>query len=141
MTHNTLTVRPPIRVDPAGDGEYGTRRGDRTHKGVDLAMAEGSVILAPESGKMGAYGYAYPDPDDHSYRIVNLHGDSGVLYRFFYAVRLGTHSSGRVTAGDPIAMAQDITARYPDQDMLNHVHVETLRDGRNFDPREVLWLL
>lgn len=118
-----LTTIPPIRSDAAGDGHYGTKRGSRTHTGSDLAMLPGTIINAPESGVMGHYGWPYGD--DASYRIVDYQGDSGTRYRFFYAVQCGYPTGDKVAAGQPIAIAQDVTLRYPDDpDMTPHVHLE-----------------
>lgn len=117
----------PIRNDRAGSGHYGASRGTRKHTGVDFYVAPGSIVLAPESGEMEHYGYAYRG--DTNWRIVNFKGNSGRLYRFFYTVQCGYKRGDRVERGQPIAMVQDIRKRYPEEsDMQPHVHVEVL-DG------------
>lgn len=135
----TLLVIPPVRNDSAGQGHFGAPRGDRTHDGVDRYVAPGSMIVAPENGFIGRYGWAYAG--DPNWRIVDFHGHrSGLQYRFFYCVAVGHRYGDRVEAGQPIAMAQDVRERYPNApDMLPHVHIELLdADGRQLNPEDYL---
>jgi murein DD-endopeptidase MepM/ murein hydrolase activator NlpD len=128
-----VLIHPPIRSDPAGDGHYGAPRGDRKHTGIDFAVAPGSEILAPENGIMCRYGYAYSS--DLTWRIVDLRGAGGQLYRFFYCVQADFSSGDRIEQGDVIAVAQDITQRYPGRGMKPHVHVEVLdQNERHLNP-------
>ena len=117
-----MLIRPPIRVDPAGDGNWGAPRGELKHSGVDFAVLPDSEILAPEDGVLGRYGYAYSG--DPRWRIVDLHGDSGHRWRFFYCVQDIYKSGERVERGNAFAIAQDISIRYPDRGMKPHFHLE-----------------
>ena len=130
-----FAVRPAIRFDRAGDGRYGALRGDRRHMGTDYAMLPGSGILAPECGILGRYGYAYAD--DLQWRIVDYHGDSGLRYRFFYATQAAYATGSRAEQGGVIAVAQDITERYPGKGMTTHVHTEVFKDDKRIHPERV----
>ena len=132
-----ILIKPPIRVDPAGDGHYDAPRGSRKHTGVDFVVAPGSDILAPEKGIMGRYGFAYSG--DVRWRIVDLHGESGHRWRFFYCVQDIYKTGDRVERGQVMAIAQDISIRYPDRGMKPHVHVEVYtQDERRLNPMRVV---
>ena len=132
-----LLTQPPIRSDAAGDGHYLAPRGDEVHTGTDFAIWPGSYILAPESGRMGRYGWAYES--DAQWRIVDFYGDSGKRYRFFYTTQDAYKQDDEVEAGCIIAVAQDIRKRYPSTGMMPHVHCEVFDPaGNRLDPARVL---
>lgn len=134
----TLQIVAPIRNDTAGDGHYDApRSGARKHKGVDLAMLPGTIILAPATGTVGRYGYAYED--DNSYRIVDFITMGLMRYRFFYACQVGYSEGDMVRKGEPLAIAQDISERYTHNIMTPHVHVEIYnKEGERLNPERIL---
>lgn len=86
---------------------------------------------APISGVVERIGFAYRG--DERYRYVELadtvtQRDVRVLY-VGPLVQLGAV----VEAGDPIGLAQDLSARYP-RGITNHVHVELRQSGALSDP-------
>jgi hypothetical protein len=127
-----------LRNDPAGKGNYGARRGDRTHVGIDYCCTPGAVVLTPVGGIVTRLGYPYAD--DLSWRYVEItSGPDKLRHRFFYVepgetIDVGTHV-GRKT---PIGKAQDISERYPDQEMLAHIHYEVkTQAGTHLDPGDL----
>ena len=110
-----------IRVDQAGDGNFGARRdgGLRGHRGVDYAVPAGGIVWAPCSGRVGQYGYCYPD--DYTFRFVRIQTDWAEI-RVLYVdprVELGE----KVEPGMILGEAQNIAGRYGPL-MTNHVHLE-----------------
>ena len=127
MIRQALTL--DIRHDKAGSGAYGAPRGSRTHCGIDYHCTPGEPVLSPVAGEVTKLGYPYGD--DLTWRYVQITDEKGENHRLFYvepAVALGQVVNG----GEAIAIAQDISERYPDQGMLPHVHYEIKTAGGEF---------
>lgn len=125
-----MLIIPPVRKsDKWGEGHFGASRGNRTHKGVDLACYPGSKVLCPVDGVLTKYGYPYGD--DLSYRYVQITDAAGRDHRFFY---VETHLSIGVPVerGELIGKVQFLGGRYAD--ITEHVHYEVKQDGRYLDP-------
>jgi murein DD-endopeptidase MepM/ murein hydrolase activator NlpD len=121
-------ITQPVRVDAAGDGNYGAPRGSRAHTGVDYVCVPGAPVLSPVSGVMEAPSIAYAY--DHSYKICNIRGDDGFRYRLFYVEKI-LSAGARVSVDTAVATAMDVTMRYPNSKAMKpHIHVE-IRDENN----------
>ena len=108
-----------IRSDSMGDGHYGSRRGRRTHKGVDYLCTPGQKVRSPISGIL--VRTASPYADDQNYTGVYIEGDN-IAIKMFYCkptVPIGT----KIKAGEAFAIAQDISTKYGEE-MKPHVHLE-----------------
>ena len=128
-----LQIRQP---DPAGSGEFGAPRGDHTHRGIDFECMPLTGILSLCDGQVTKLGYPYGD--DLNYRYVQVTDVDGLDHRVFYIspdVEVGQTVVEGVTQ---IGTAQDITSRYPDQGMTNHIHYEIKNGSRYLDPGEHL---
>ena len=136
MIRQRQVVALPIRSDPAGDGHYGAPRGHRTHRGVDYACVVGEPILSPVNGVITKLGYCYGD--DLSWRYVQVTDGDLLHHRLFYVeplVKVGHVVTNNMVVGN----AQDIGRRYPDKDMLPHIHLEVMTDkGEYIDPGTVI---
>jgi len=119
-----------IRVDPAGDGNYGANRngGKRTHNGIDFLAVPGTTVQSPVAGKVTKLGYTYAD--DLSYRYVEITDDSSRRHRFFY-VKPAVAVNDMVFVESIIGTAANICDRYPDREMKNHIHYEVMTAGIN----------
>jgi len=124
-----------VRNDPAGKGHYHAPRNGRKHNGIDYTCTPGEVVLTPVGGVVTRLGYAYAD--DLDWRYVEItRGVDNLRHRFFYVepsktMKVGSH----VSAGAPIGVAQDIPRKYPDQQMIAHVHHEVKDQSGNYmDP-------
>jgi murein DD-endopeptidase MepM/ murein hydrolase activator NlpD len=126
-----------IRNDTAGSGEYGARRGARTHRGIDFECTPGAVILAPVTARVARLGYPYAD--DLSWRLVELVDDNGLEHRVFYIYPV-VSVGATVASGTPIGVAQDISKRYPNRGMLPHVHYEVRRGKEYINPETFVTL-
>ena len=124
-------VNLPLRMDSAGSGEWGAPRGSRTHKGIDYVCTPGEEVLSPVTGKVTKHGYPYGD--DLSWRYIEVTDKHDKQHRLFYVEPVADVGS-EVYAGMPIAIAQDISQRYPNQGMKPHVHYEIKRDGEYLKP-------
>ncbi len=128
-----------VRSDALGDGEYGSNRGTRKHRGIDYAVLPGDKVLSPVSGTITKIGYCYGD--DLSYRYIQVtnkrNGDT-YDHRLFYVRPLGKYGliGSTVHSGDPIGLAQDISERYSTDQlvMTPHVHYEIKKNGSYIDP-------
>ena len=110
----------PMRgTDKYGSGEFGASRGEREHKGIDLACYPDTEILSPVSGVVSKLGYPYKD--DLNFMYVQITVSGGTFHRVFYiipAVSLGDVVDNMTVIG----LSQDLTQRYPG--ITNHVHYE-----------------
>ena len=124
-----------LRSDEAGDGQFGARRGERTHRGVDVVCQPDAMVLAPVAGVITRWGYAYAD--DLAWRYVEITESDGDRHRLFYVDPDYAVIGDFVSLDDPIGDAQDITEKYPDQDMTPHIHYEVKNaQGQYIDPTE-----
>lgn len=121
-----------VRSDPAGDGHYHARRGSKLHRGVDYCCEPDAPVFSPVEGTITKHGCAYED--DLSWRYVQVTDASGLRHRLFY-VELTLTVGDRVYPESVVGRAQDISARYPGQGMLPHVHYEIKdREGSFLNP-------
>lgn len=122
-----------IRKDIAGDGHYGASRsnGTRKHAGIDLEVSPGQIINAPFKAKI--IREAYPYASDLSYHGIFLQSleDENTKVKMFYLKKLSNLKPGDVVeSGNPIALAENISAKYS-KNMTPHIHVEVyLKDVR-----------
>jgi len=109
-----------IRNDSEGSGEYGSRRGERRHNGVDYICVEGQDIVAPF--------------DMYISRISNPKRDSlmsGIKWeteksygKLFYFLPDKNLIGKDVKEGDVIGTAQDVSRHYGLKDMIPHLHFQ-----------------
>ena len=106
--------------DPFGNGTFGASRdgGTRSHNGVDVVATPGQAILSPISGKV--VRIAYPYATDHSYTGLVIENGSYTVKIFYITPTIAIGS--KVSAGQKIAVAQNLAAKYPG--IINHVHIE-----------------
>lgn len=123
-----------IRIDAAGNGNYGRSRTGHKHMGVDLIAKPGESIFAPEGGKVVKIGLAYSG--DSRYNSYHIALDSGLRLKLLY-VKPHFKLNDRVQAGQVIATSQDIAGKYG-ASMINHVHVEIISNGFTIDPTKFL---
>lgn len=116
--------------DNHGCGHFGASRGSRDHKGVDIVTVPGQAILSPITGKV--VRIAYPYASDLSYKGLLLENDKYVVKIFYINPTIAIGS--QVTAGQKIAEAQDIAAKYS-PGMTNHAHIEVYdKQGNLLNP-------
>jgi murein DD-endopeptidase MepM/ murein hydrolase activator NlpD len=127
-----MKIIPPIRgFDKWGSGEYGAKRGNRIHKGVDVSAYAGSVVLSDINGTIKRIGYPYdPTGPKGDFRLLEIIAGETLL-KYFY-VRPLLPVGCEVEKGDAIGVVQDLTEIYPG--ITNHYHFEVLKDGENVDP-------
>lgn len=125
--------------DNYGCGSFGSSRDGETrnHKGVDIISIPGETVFSPISGKITRYPYPYPS--DFSYTGIEIINDTYKVMLFYVSA---TVSKGtQVSAGQPIATAQNIAAKYGAR-MTNHVHVQVYKKSNNtwvlIDPTNLL---
>lgn len=126
-----------VRNDPAGDGHYGARRGDRKHKGIDFLCEPQAPVLSPVEGVVTKYGYCYGE--DLRWRYVEITTPDQLRHRLFYVEPTARFAIGdKVTPSLVIGYAQDISVRYPGEGMLAHIHYEVKdQAGKHLDPEGV----
>lgn len=109
-----------IRSDSEGDGNYGARRGDRRHNGVDYLCDEGQDIVAPFD--MLIERKAYPNRDMIMSGISWSSGrSSGRMFYFQPFIDLiGCH----VKEGAVIGKAQSVSGYYDLPQMEDHIHFQ-----------------
>jgi|SRR5690606_2522309 len=111
--------------DPFGSGKFGAPRGNRKHNGIDLVVSPGQDIFSPITGKVTRI--AYPYASDLSYKGLEIVNEQYQVKIFYINPTVAIPSV--VTAGQKIAEAQNIAAKYGST-MTNHVHFE-IRNALN----------
>jgi murein DD-endopeptidase MepM/ murein hydrolase activator NlpD len=127
-----ITAHPTVvrGEDDWGSGAFGAPRGERTHRGIDIAAAPGEPVLSPCDGEVVREAAPYDDDPHYSGLLLHGRGDwEGCAIKLFYLT--GPHE-GFVQAGEVIGHAQDIAARYPG--ITGHIHIEVRLHGEIVDP-------
>lgn len=109
-----------IRSDAAGDGNYGARRGDRVHNGVDYLCDEGQDIVAPFN--MRILRVANPNATTPLSGIKWAYGRSEG--KMFYFKPDPTLINKNVSEGQVIGKAQSCSFHYGDPKMQDHIHFQ-----------------
>ena len=93
------------------------------HEGIDLTLPRGpgQIVVAPITGLFKRI--AYPYPDDLEIRGCEIRGD--VWIKMFYLKPYDTLVGQRITMGEPIGVAQDISKKYADVEP--HIHLEVIK--------------
>ncbi len=100
------------------------------HRGVDVAAASGTPVLAPADGTVRVAAESY-DPSPASGTVIIIdHGD-GLTTFYSHLGTLEVREGQRVARGDLIAGVGS-TGRSTGP----HVHFEVLRDGERVDPAD-----
>ena len=131
-----MFIVPPIRNDRMGLGNFGARRGSRTHKGLDFSAEPGTVVYAIADGEVTKIGYCYAD--DLKYRYVQIRDSGwGLDLRYFYTTPHPSLNVGSwVYAGQPLCVVQDISSKHSTdkKTMINHYHFEIKEAGQHINP-------
>lgn len=132
-----LYIKTPMRNDQAGQGHFKASRGSRPHNGIDFEAPVNSIVLSPASGKITKHGYPYGD--DLSYRYIEVTDMKGLRHRLFYCELLPKVKVGDNVRKDSfIGFVQDITSRYPESHMKNHIHFEVMnQDDDYLNPEDI----
>jgi hypothetical protein len=129
-----IVAESKIRISDAfGSGIFGASRRKWTgskyvtykHQGIDIIVKPGENILSPITGKINRI--AYPS-DDHTWKGIEIENEKYIIKIFYVSP---TKTSGQITAGEKIAVAQDISQKYntATQKMTPHAHIE-VRDKK-----------
>lgn len=109
-----------VRVDGAGDGNYGASRGSRKHRGTDFYCEPGQDIESPIDGVIKRLSYPYEG--DARYTGCVIEGKR-LSVKLFYLNVDTTLIKRVVTAGQTIGTAQNISTRYGEP-MMPHIHMQ-----------------
>lgn len=135
-----LKVKAPIRGDDIhGNGAYQAPRGNRKHRGIDVACYKGSAVLAATAGKVTKIGRPYykenpqteKDRKKNALRYVQVTDADGYDVRYFYiapCVSIGD----RVGVDKPLGITQGLESIY--KGITDHYHFEVKKDGHYVDP-------
>jgi len=121
--------------DPTGHGYYGAKRGNRKHRGLDLALSPGAKVNSMIHGIVTKIGYPYAGNLD--FRYVEVTGDVYRVRIMYIEPKAGLRKGDRIYEGDLLGKAQDI-ASYWNKKMVNHVHIEVYKHGLLTDPEPLL---
>jgi len=109
-----------IRNDSEGSGYYGAKRGDRQHHGIDFHCHPGQPVKSPIDGSITRIARPYADSEEYSGCVIQ---GKRISVKLFYLSPFPEIIGKRVTAGETIGKAQDISRRYSDK-MTPHIHLE-----------------
>ena len=109
-----------IRYDSEGSGEYGAKRGDRIHNGIDYECEPGQEIVAPFD--MEIVRESRPKAGSPLSGIVWKYGRSrGKMFYFSPDPNL---IGSEVKEGQVIGIAQSVSQDYDLLDMIDHIHFQ-----------------
>ena len=116
--------------DGFGCGSFGASRGDRSHNGIDIPTMKGETVYSPITGTVTRFPFPYGD--DLRYTGIEIKNDTYSVKIFYVKA---TVPPGKISEGQPIAIAQDIAAKYGAA-MINHIHIEVreTKTGLLIDP-------
>lgn len=126
--------------DLMGCGNYGAKRGNRTHKGVDLVALAGELIFAPFDLEVTKIGQVYAETD--LFKYIEFKGTGLLMFHRFRIMYLDpyipqqTHMvkvGEKMIKGAPLGNVQNI-ANYHGGGMKNHIHVECKIMGVQANP-------
>ncbi len=134
---------PRLRNDASGLGGYlASRENGRTHKGVDILAAPGTVVQSPVSGNV-TIGSAYKDEKKFGgeFMAVKVKDEHGNIHVLRYVSPVDSHGrvvvkrDDYVVAGEAIGVVQNRAAKDSSKKMKNHVHYEIIgKDKKHKDP-------
>jgi hypothetical protein len=113
-----------IRVDPAGDGHFGSKRESHTHAGIDLTIPTDNV-WSPIEGVLDRK--AYPYVSDLAWQgayIIGSGRDLPFNVKMFYFVPDSDLVGKPLKRGQRVGTPQHISRRYQGQGMIDHIHFE-----------------
>lgn len=97
----------------------------RMHKGVDISLKEGDMVMAALPGVVGRIGY---EPGGYGHFVVVIHSD-GVETRYAHLSRITAVLGQKVAAGEVIALGGNTgNSTGP------HLHFEVRKQGKAIDP-------
>jgi len=130
-----LTLSPhKLRNDSLGSGHYGSGRGSRVHRGIDVEIRPGQVLRAPYKMFIANKPIRVYE-DDKEWTGVRGRfkiGNDNIEAKYFYVTPFKEVLGSVVPMGTPIGIAQDISQKY-DARMNPHLHIEHRIDGTSYD--------
>ena len=124
-----------IRNDHAGAGHIGARRRDlappRTqHEGIDVVTRPGAGIPALFSGRVTHIGRVFPNGPLGN--MVITHDNGNLILYFAYVLPYNVRVGDRVTAGQIVAVQQDLALwpTYRRYNVPTHLHFEIWQSTR-----------
>ena len=108
-----------LRMDGAGDGYYGAKRGSRLHLGHDYPCVKGQNIVAPITGRISRI--ARPYIRDEVYSGCEIVGQR-LTVKLFYMLLTPGFVGREVSQGEVIGVAQAISEKYGPP-MTDHIHL------------------
>lgn len=112
------------REDPFGGGLL------QMHKGIDMAVPEGTEVVACKGGRVAATG---EDGVYGKWILLEHSGGIGSFYAHLSSIGGGVRAGAQVRAGEPIARSGSTG-----QVTGPHLHFEVRKDGNSVDPKKYL---
>ncbi|XP_068947984.1 leukocyte cell-derived chemotaxin-2 [Petaurus breviceps papuanus] len=104
--------------DRYGYGKYGAPRGERTHNGVDVSCADGSVVKAPFDGMIVRQAKPYKTDNAINDGVQIISKDYCIKMFYVKPVKY----KGSIKKGEKLGILLPMQKVYPG--ITSHVHVE-----------------
>ena len=122
--------------DRLGSGEFGSSRGNRTHRGLDLCADPGDLVCSHVSGIVSKIGRPYSIDESSKksrlktqLRYVEIKDTENLKHRFFY-VNPCVSIGDLIGPGSCIGKASDLNKIW--KRMKNHIHYEVKTPGGEY---------
>ena len=114
------------RNDSYGQGFFGAPRGAGDHRGTDFTLPQGpgQAVLAPITGRFDRIAYPYPDDTE---TMGGVFSNRDITIKMFYFKPDESLLRCKVTMGQVVGVAQDISLLYPG--MTPHIHLQVGDEG------------
>jgi len=120
MIFHSPTRNPRVREDSEGSGKFMADRGNRLHRGLDLLVCPGDIIMSPIAGKV--LRKAYPYASDMQWQGI-LITNKFYWIKIFYMIPDEDVIGQMVRPCQVIGKAQDISLKYGYK-MTPHIHLQ-----------------
>ena len=120
-----IVPHPTLRMDSSGDGSFGAVRDGHTHEGIDIECSPAENVFCPFESTFDHISYPYADSS--FWQGITMNGTGifeGYEIKIFYMVPNNYTAGEVIKKGAQIGIAQKISDRYADPNMINHLHIE-----------------
>lgn len=122
--YDKILLSKPIKDDAIITSKFGEMRGEKSHKGLDLAIDEGTKIYCPLNGTVKK-----KDENDSYGKYIIIEHENGVKTLYAHC------NSIEVNIGDSVNTNQYIASVGSTGDSTGpHLHFELIINNENYDP-------
>jgi len=134
-----LLTKLTLRSDRGGSGKFGAKRGSRKHKGIDVKATVGQSVYAPKGvWQVDSVRTAYPNSPLKGLLFKGTGSNSNLSFKILY-FKPNVKKGQTIKSGQKIGEVQDVSSRYPGQDVTNHLHIQAYKRDKLVNPSRYIF--